>query len=156
MYSSILVPLDGSELSERALGAARDIAKTYDSTVHLLQVVSRSPELEARRTSGMETAQSIEYNIDLARERVESQMQRAKEYLDSMAAGLQSAGVKTATALAEGSADEGIVNYAAENGIDLIVMSTHGHGGLRRLFLGSTTDRVIRSSEKPVLVVPPA
>ncbi|MFB3093273.1 MAG: universal stress protein [Dehalococcoidia bacterium] len=47
-----------------------------------------------------------------------------------------------------------MVNYAREHGIDLVVMSTHGFGGLKRLLVGSVTDRVIRSCEVPVLVVP--
>ena len=59
-----------------------------------------------------------------------------------------------ATAMLEGGAAEKIVNYTREHGIDLVVMSTHGFGGLKRLLLGSVTDRVIRSCEVPVLVVP--
>jgi len=57
--------------------------------------------------------------------------------------------------VAEGAASEKILEYAAEQAVDLIVMSTHGYGGLRRLLLGSVTDKVVRSSEVPVLVVPP-
>jgi nucleotide-binding universal stress UspA family protein len=50
---------------------------------------------------------------------------------------------------------ENITHFVAENGIDLIVMSTHGRGELQRFLVGSVTDRVIRSSHVPVLAIPP-
>jgi nucleotide-binding universal stress UspA family protein len=50
---------------------------------------------------------------------------------------------------------DNITHFVAENGIDLIVMSTHGRSGLQRLLIGSVTDRVIRFSHVPVLVIPP-
>ena len=48
------------------------------------------------------------------------------------------------------------MEYAQQRGIDLIVMSTRGRGGIQRMFLGSVTDRVVRSAGLPVLVIPPA
>jgi nucleotide-binding universal stress UspA family protein len=54
----------------------------------------------------------------------------------------------------EGAADENIIDYVKEHEIDLVVMSTHGYGGVKRLLLGSVTDRVIRSCKVPVLVLP--
>ncbi len=56
--------------------------------------------------------------------------------------------------LCNGSADENIVDYAKNNDIDLIAMSRHGHSGLKRFFMGSLTDRVIRNGDTPVLVLP--
>ncbi len=155
MFSNILLPLDGSKLGEKALEAVKNLASSSEVTVHLIEVVSRNPELEARRgTSGFFQTGALELEIDKARELVDRRLERAKEYLEAMGAELQSAGINVVTALGEGAADEQIVAYAKENNIDLIVMSTHGHGGLRRLFLGSVTDRVVHSGEKPVLVVP--
>jgi len=157
MFSNILVPLDGSELGEKALGAAKNLASSFTATVHLIEVVSRSPELEARRgTSGFFQTAGLEIEIDSARQLIDSRLGRAKEYLEMVTVGLQDAGINVVTAIGEGAADEQIVQYARENNIDLIVMSTHGHGGIRRLFLGSVTDRVVRSGEKPVLVIPVA
>lgn len=155
MFSNILVPLDGSELGENALEAAKNLASSFKATVHLIEVVSRNPELEARRhTSGFFQTGELEYEMDKARELVDRRIGRAKEYLEAMAAELQSAGINVVTAIGEGAADEQIVDYAKENDVDLIVMSPHGHGGLRRLFIGSVTDRVVRSGEKSVLVIP--
>ena len=53
-----------------------------------------------------------------------------------------------------GAAAEQIISYPRKHGVDLIVTSTHGYGGVKRLLLGSVTDRVIRSCEVPVLVLP--
>ena len=61
---------------------------------------------------------------------------------------------KWRTELREADAPESIKAYADDNEIDLIVMSTHGRGGIHRMFIGSVTDRVVRSVEVPVLVIP--
>jgi nucleotide-binding universal stress UspA family protein len=67
---------------------------------------------------------------------------------------LQKAGINVVTVIREGAAGENIVEYAKEQDINLIVMSTHGRSGFKRFFVGSVTDRVIRSGETPVLVLP--
>ena len=152
MFTKILVPLDASELAERALPLAQGISESSNAAIHVLRVVSRLPELETGRTG--HSIQVAELEIDLARQLVESRVTRGKEYVDRVAAQLEKAGIQVATAMLEGDAAENIVNYAREHGIDLVVMTTHGYGGLKRLFLGSVTDRVIRACEVPVLVVP--
>ncbi len=152
MFTRILVPLDGSELAERALPVAQSIAQSSNATIHLVQVVSRLPEAEAGRSG--DSFQAAELERDAARRLVEARITRGKEYVDRVAAQLKKAGIEVATALLEGGAAENIVNYTREHSIDLVVMSTHGSGGLKRLFFGSVTDRVVRSCEVPVLVVP--
>ena len=72
-----------------------------------------------------------------------------------MAARLEANGTQVETSVRQGSIWETIAHFVAENGIDLIVMSTHGRGGLQRFLVGSVTDRVIRSSHVPVLAIPP-
>jgi nucleotide-binding universal stress UspA family protein len=54
------------------------------------------------------------------------------------------------------SATDAIQSYCDDHDIDLVVMGTHGHSGLNRLFLGSTTERTLRSASIPVLAVPPS
>ena len=152
MFTRILVPLDGSELAEKALPVAKSIAQSSGTTIHLVQVVSRLPELEAGRT-GL-SIQVAELEIGVARQLVEARITRGKEYVTSVAAQIEKEGIEATTALLEGAPSENIVNYAKEHGIDLVVMSTHGYSGLKRFFVGSVTDRVIRSCEVPVLVVP--
>ena len=156
MFSNILLPLDGSELGEKALPVAQDLARAFSATVHLVQAASRQPELEAGRGSGFTSVQEAEFQRSMARRLVETQIAKGKEYLEGVAERLKTAGLKVETAIREGAADEKIVEYAKQHGVDLIVMGTHGHGRLRTFFLGSVTDRVVRSAVAPVLVLPAA
>jgi nucleotide-binding universal stress UspA family protein len=154
MFAKILVPLDGSELSEKALAMAQNLASASDTSIHLMQVISLRPELDARRGSGGESITVLEMVQDAARRLIEVQTARGKEYLEGLAVQLQKAGINVTTVIREGAADENIVEYAKEQEIDLIVMSTHGRSGFKRFFVGSVTDRIIRSGETPVLVLP--
>ena len=154
MFTNILVALDGSETAEKALPIARDLANSSGGTIHLIQAVSRQPEQEAGRSSGDFNPQLAEVSLDLARRLIETRLTRGQEYLDRVAVDLTNAGLKVETTIMEGAANEQIISYSREHGVDLVVMSTHGHGGMRRLLLGSVTDRVIRACEVPVLVMP--
>jgi nucleotide-binding universal stress UspA family protein len=155
MYSKVLVPLDGSEVSERALPHAQSLADAFGARVHLLQVISLSHEYEASRSGGGENPSVAEYSLDLARQITMGRQTRAEEYLKATAARLEENGTQVETSVRQGSTLENITHFVAENGIDLIVMSTHGRGELQRFLVGSVTDRVIRSSHVPVLAIPP-
>jgi len=155
MYSHVLVPLDGSEASERALPHAQSLAAAFGAKVHLLQVISLSHESEASRAGGGENPSVTEYSLDLARQITATRHTRAEKYLQATAARLEGHGIHVATSVRQGSTLDHIAHVIAENGIDLIVMSTHGRGGLQRFLVGSVTDRVIRSSHVPVLAIPP-
>ena len=154
MFAKILVPLDGSDLSEKALGMAQHLASAGDTSLHLLQVISLRPELDARRGSSGESITVLEMEQAAARRLIDVQTARGKAYLDGLAVQLQQAGIPVTTVIREGAADQNIVEYAKEQEIDLIVMSTHGRSGFKRFFVGSVTDRVIRAGETPVLVLP--
>jgi nucleotide-binding universal stress UspA family protein len=93
--------------------------------------------------------------MDLTRQITASRQTRAEEYLKAAAARLEENGTQVETSVRQGSTLENITHFVEENGIDLIVMSTHGRGGLQRFLVGSVTDRVIRSSHVPVLAIPP-
>ena len=154
MFKKILVPLDGSELSEKALAMAQNLASASGTAIHLLQVISLQPELDARRGMGGESITVLEMAQDAARRLIDVQTARGKAYLEGLAVQLQQAGLKVTTVIREGAADENIIEYAKEQEIDLIVMSTHGRSGFKRFFVGSVTDRVIRAGATPVLVLP--
>lgn len=154
MFAKILVPLDGSAQSEKALAMAQHLARSSDTSLHLLQVISLQPELEARRGMGGESLTLLELEQDAARRFIDVQTAKGQAYLAGLAEQLQQAGFHVTTVIREGTADEHIVEYAKEQEIDLIVMSTHGRSGFKRFFVGSVTDRVIRSGETPVLVLP--
>ena len=155
MFNDILVPLDGSELSERALPMAQDLAKSFGATVHLIQMVSREHELVAGRGTDS-SVQAAELELDIARRLTESQLNRGKIYLERIGSQLKGAGVKVETefTVKAGDPSENIIDHVKAHSINLVVMSTHGHGGLRRLLMGSVTDRVVHSCQAPVLVVP--
>jgi nucleotide-binding universal stress UspA family protein len=155
MYSQVLVPLDGSEASERALPHAQRLADAFGSRVHLLQVLSLSPEYEVYRAGGEESPTVIDYSIDMAEQITAARQTGAEAYLNATAARLEEHGIPVQTSVRQGFTLDAIATFVAENGIDLIVMSTHGRSGLQRFFIGSVTDRVIRFSHVPVLAIPP-
>jgi nucleotide-binding universal stress UspA family protein len=131
----ILVPLDGSELAEKALDPVRDLATALGSEVHLLRVT----------TSGhlrLETDSMAEVFTDIEGKEVED----ANTYLQEAAGKLGLADTVMAVAVASASIAEAIIDYAAENDIELIVMSSHGRTGLRRWVYGSVAEKVLRSS----------
>ncbi len=154
MFDNILVPLDGSELSERALPTAQALAEKFGATIHLVHVITRENEYAAAR--GAESVLVAEMEIDTVRRLNEDRLIRGRKYVDQIGSQLSGAGAKVESqnAIKEGDASQNIVGYVKDQPIDLVVMSTHGHGGVRRLLMGSVTDRVIRSCEAPVLVVP--
>ena len=156
MFSNILVPLDGSELGEKVLLKAENLARFHNASVHLIHVVPRQPELEGA-VGGLFasiSAQAADHQRRAARHLLEGRTASGKEYLDRLAGGLKDTGLKVVTAIEEGTVAEKIIEYAKEHDIDLVMMSSHGYGGIKRRLLGSVTDRVIRDSETPVLVLP--
>jgi nucleotide-binding universal stress UspA family protein len=138
MYKKILLTLDGSALAEEALPYAIAQAQRFGAQLILLKVVP--PLLEARSPQ-MEALVKAE----------------VAEALAPIAAQAQAAGVEVQIESVEGGGGTGcaptIVEYAARNAIDLIVMSTRGHGGFNRWVLGSTADGVVRKAPVPVLLV---
>lgn len=136
----ILVPLDTSEVSARALDTVVRFAGAFDARVTLLTV------LDTAVRNGLEAAASSENT------RVETE---AETYLGAMEAQLSAAGVKTSTLVLDAiDAAAAITDTAVSLNADLVVMCTHGRTGAERWLLGSVTDRVIRSSEVPVHVIP--
>jgi nucleotide-binding universal stress UspA family protein len=131
----ILVGLDGSDEAERGLAAARALAAKSGNSIVLLRTYSVPPP------AGVEFAT---YPADFA----QTLEMGAKEYLGSAA----KPGEKTLVVM--GDATTAILEAAEELDVALIVLSSSGKGLARRLTLGSTTDRVIHGTERPVLVIP--
>ena len=150
MYSKVLVPLDGSEVSEQALVHAQSVAQAFGARVFLLQIISLTHEYEAVHGGGDESLTALEYSQDAARQITAARQTRAEEYLAAIAARLEEMGIQVDTSVRQGSTIDNITTFIEETGIDVIVMSTHGRGGLQRFLVGSVTDRVIRSSHVPV------
>jgi nucleotide-binding universal stress UspA family protein len=138
MYSDILVPTDGSPAAEAAIDHAIDLAGKYDATVHGLYVVDAS------------AFASIDAGTEMVVEALEQEGQRAVEAIQQHG---DEAGVEVETHVVSGTAYRSILDYVDAEGIDLVVMGTHGRRGIQRFLLGSVTERVVRSSDVPVLTV---
>ena len=147
MYTKILVPLDGSKTAEMVLPNVVRLARESKSKVVLLTV--DAPSLDSRK-AGPSWSNMGDALATL--ERPDAQM---KAYMDSAAGMLAGMGVEATTVTVTGEAAEEILAYAADNGCDLIAMSTRGRSALKRGLMGSVTDAVVRASKVPVLAVGP-
>lgn len=140
----LLVPLDGSELSELALPKAEEIAKSQGAEILLLHVVD-TPVKEQMHllVESVETLAAI----------VETWETDVRAYLDSLAQRVRADGIKVATQVEHGDPSKVIGRVAAEDQIDLVVMSTHGRTGFSRWFYGSVANKVLRGVNCPLLLV---
>lgn len=146
MFSKILVPLDGSDLSRQALEHAAELAKKTGAQVVLLQVIDSESQLIAQ-ASGMaiEPLAMGEVTVEAARGAVAAQRAAAEENLRGALAALGSS-VKAETVIREGHPGTEIVEAVDELGCDTVVMATHGRTGIRRAILGSVADHVARNT----------
>jgi nucleotide-binding universal stress UspA family protein len=134
--SKVLVTLDGSKTSERALPLARGIAAAANAPITLFEAYSIIPP----GSSG------YEFYVP---EALDTVGEGPREYLKSVAREGEE------IAVAQGDAATAVVNAAASLDADLVVMAASGKGLAGRLFLGSTTDRVLHSLHRPLLIVRP-
>jgi nucleotide-binding universal stress UspA family protein len=148
MYKTILEPLDGSALAECVLPHVGAIANGCG--VH--NVVFLSVIEPSRRPDGLDGS-IVNLNDDDFK-RLNSQKKAAAEtYLNQLLSRVKYDGVIVKSEIIAGKAAESIADYAAKNGVELIVISTHGRSGPSRWVWGSVADRVLRSSCVPVLMV---
>jgi nucleotide-binding universal stress UspA family protein len=143
LFARILVPVDGSAQSRRAIDLALDVARAVGSEVCFVTVVDRSRI-------------SVEYsNVPFAdlTPLLEQAAADADDILARAAACAGAVGLSARTTLSEGAPVDAICKLAHEEGSDLIVMGSHGRHGFDRFVVGSTTEGVMRASSVPVLVV---
>ncbi|MFB6135022.1 MAG: universal stress protein [Halanaeroarchaeum sp.] len=140
LYDRILVPTDGSEATRRAIREAVALAAEHDATIHALYVLNTASFASIPTESSVEgVSEMLEREGDAALDDVE------KEAVER--------GVPVERVQLDGSPAREIVRYAEREDCDLVVMGTHGRGGIDRLLLGSVAERVVRSSSVPVLTV---
>jgi nucleotide-binding universal stress UspA family protein len=141
--SIIVLPTDFSTLSTGAVPLARRMAEALDAQIHCLHIVRDAPYYE-----GLEVlrAQSLPTTDDLMREA----RQRLADYIDSQLHELRG---RVVTVVKIGTPFVQIIRYAREMHAEMIVISTHGHTGLRHVLLGSTTEAVVRQADCPVLSI---
>lgn len=172
MFKNILVPTDGSGPSSNALDLAFDLAKTCRSQLSIAHVIHRGVTIESLR----EVAERYEFldrvEEDLSNPDVivpvatpamgvpivvvpDAILTKVGDLLlEKLAANVRSRGLDSvATSLLDGDPAEEILRYAERNGIDLIAVGSRGLGGLKGLFLGSVSHKLIADAKCPCLVV---
>ncbi|WP_310555724.1 universal stress protein, partial [Flavobacterium sp.] len=137
----ILVPTDFSENAEHALKVAAQIARDTNGEIFLVHMLEL-PSQMADAVSGGAAVPEIMLFLNKAHEKLEEVLTR--DYLE---------GIKVSEAVKLESAFEGIIKSSKKNNIDLVVMGSHGTSGFQELLIGSTTEKIVRSSEAPVLVI---
>ena len=143
MFKHLLVPIDGSATSQLAVEKAIGLARAFDSAVSVLFVIDPYP------FSGVGADFSYGQMQYLGAAKAE-----ANDALAAARQAFETAGVRVNTALVESHAVwRGIVEAAEAGGADLIVMGSHGRGGIEKLVLGSVAQRVLAHAHLPVLVV---
>lgn len=139
MFDKLLFPTDGSDGAAAVFDHVLDVAEANDATVHVLNVADTTREsvtqlrgqvVDALEQAGVQTVQAA-----------------AKRASDR--------GVPSVTEVMQGEPYRTIVDYADTYDVDLVIMPTHGRRGLERFLLGSTTERVVRRSDVPVLTIRP-
>ena len=136
---TILVPLDGSALAGSTLPYVVALAKATEAKLLLYRAV---------------VAHSF-FKDDLADAQL-AVIAEAEEYLDAACGKVRAEGIDAGVRVQYGAAARCILEEATLNQPDMIVMSTHGRGGLGRWVYGSVTDQVLREADVPILIVPPA
>ena len=137
MYDRILLPTDGSRGNSRAVKQAIGLADATGAELHILFV-----------------AEDISYAPEMMDDQVQAKLRQiGEEAIEDIRERADATGVHLETAIENGIPHREILEYADKEGIDLIVMGTHGRSGLDRYLLGSVTERVVRTAEIPVLTV---
>ena len=140
MYDTILFPTDGSDAAESVLEYALQIAAEHEATIHILNVAD----------TGRDSVTTIRGEvIDVLETEGERIVAEAAQYA-------KDEGVPVVSEVLQGDPHKTIIDYSEQFDIDCIVMPTHGQRGIKRILLGSVTERVINTAAVPVIAVNPA
>jgi nucleotide-binding universal stress UspA family protein len=140
MYDTILVPTDGSDHAVRAAEHGLYLARLFDATVHLLNVV------DVQAAGGIFDAGGVDAAFI---ERLEAEGEDAIASVEAVADETDA----LHSEIVRGEPSEAILDYADDHAVDVIAMGTHGRSGVNRYIAGSVTERVVRLAEVPVLTV---
>ena len=144
MYKKILVPLDGSKRAERILPHVEELASRYKAKVILLTA------LDYIFAAGVEGS-FIEFSEK--EEDFNARYQEAESYLKRISEKFRKKDINTQKVVVYGPAVERIIHIAEKENADLIAMTSHGGGGLTRVFYGSVAAGVLNRVDRPLLVI---
>ena len=139
MFDHILVPLDGSQLSECVLPHIVALAHSFNAEITLLRVLEKN-----QVSASAQLFDLLNWQINKT---------EASLYLEKTKARFQASGLQTRTTVLEGLVAEGITEYAQNQGVKLIVLSSHGRSGLTQWGISSTTQKIVLSAPASVLIV---
>lgn len=148
ILNRVLVPLDGSKLSEAILP-------------YVEALVTGAPKKAKAEVTLLQVVEAVKYGVAEGGYRqpdVDSLRASTRNYLEEVGAGLRAKGVAVKTEVSTGirSVDQEILEVARTSDANVIAMSTHGRSGFSKIFLGSVADRVLHSGNLPLLLVKPA
>ena len=144
MYKKMLVPLDASGFAECVLEHVKEISTTREI-----------PEVVLLSAIEPVTSQTMAYmGSQRVKESDERAVAGALQYLETVKTSLALEQSKVSTVAISGPAADVILDYVANNGVDVVVLSSHGRSGVSRVLLGSTADKILRRSLVPVFLVP--
>ena len=147
MYERILIPTDGSDTAAAAVDEALDVAEKFDAEVYTLYVV----DVDAMDLSlGTEQVERVKNGRFGEMDELEAKARAATEYVAERG---RERGVDVAEHFRAGRPHDVVADFAEDHDVDLVVMGSHGRSGVRRMLLGSVTERVLRSTHRSVLVV---
>jgi nucleotide-binding universal stress UspA family protein len=152
MFEKVLVCLDGSAFAEEILPRVAGESRCFGKVI-IVKVVA-PPELNLPIGIPGETLAPI--STGARRQRFRKELDEAPAYLEDKARPLRESGLDVETVVLQGSPAEAICQYAADNAMTLIAISTHGHSGFRNVTIGGTAEYVLRHSGLPLLLVSPA
>lgn len=145
---TILIPLDGSDLSEHALEHATELGELFGSAYHLTRVVAYPLDI---------ASPYLPYTVQMNQNILAEAKESAAGYLEERADRMRRRGLRVTTSVAvDAQAGHGILSEAEAVGCDLIAMTTHGRSGMGRMVLGSAADKVLRGTQVPLLLFRPA
>lgn len=147
IFKNVLVPLDGSRFGEQALAYAESLARQYDGRITLVHVVPAGWPAELRAEAPEVETQALQ-----------SETHDATDYLRQQEARLRQDGLAVTALILKGEPIHRLILEAVETeSADVIVMSTHGFTGIKRLMFGNVAEKVISKAPVPILLIrPPA
>ena len=146
-YQNIVVPLDASAFAEQALDQASELASAMDATFHLVSIVPLSHVLPVHIHKENESQSLMRAVLH------QTELERRTHYLEQKAEHFKELGLRVQTNVAPGHPAEEILRFSTQHQQTLLVMTTHGRSGLRRILLGSVAMKVVQEAHVPVLLV---
>jgi nucleotide-binding universal stress UspA family protein len=148
LYQNIVVPLDASAFAEQALDQASELALAMNATLHLVSIVP-PPHVLPIHIHKEEKESQVLMRAALH----QTELEIRTHYLQQKAESFKEQGIRVQTDVAPGHPAEEILRFSTLHQESLLVMTTHGRSGLRRLLLGSVAMKVVQEAHVPVLLV---